>query len=76
MRHSSFAQLLAIALASVPTGFVDAMKQARQAQRDWQPTEHHHRSHAGGHAGQLAKRKARNRRRNKIARASRRANRA
>jgi hypothetical protein len=72
MQRTSLAQLLALALAAVPTGFTDAMQHAQRAPRTWQPSNNRHRSHAG----EAAKRKARNRKRNKIARASRRANRA
>lgn len=75
MQRTSLAQLIAFALASMPAGLTDAMRQA-SAPRSWSPSNTRHRSHGAGHAGEAVKRKARNRRRNKIARASRRANRA
>lgn len=76
MQRTSLAQLLALALAAVPTGLTDAMWHASRAPKTWNANNTRHRSHGGGHAGEAAKRKARNRKRNKIARASRRANRA
>jgi hypothetical protein len=76
MHRTSIAQLLALALGSMPPGLAEAMHRAERAPRTWQPSNNRHRSHGGGHAGEAARRKARNRKRNKIARASRRANRA